>query len=222
MFFFRAAVHHLLTTFHDHVNHLSSHHLYIFSDIAFSEADIRECDASHCRGVLVFTSLLLRHIAPHAVLLRRSFSLWLGKISAHWRAKTIRMRQVVNLFGSLASGVPWTFLLNSILVLMCLASCSQPWDCAILGGDDLAVGQLLYAALDFSHVEKFRIFFVLPLPTVGIFQFHGRLHDRSGSFPHILKVAGKVLDRCFSPIKDIAIKELAEFRQSVAACPELL
>ena len=83
------------------------------------------------------------HIAPHAVLLRRSFSLWLGKISAHWRAKTIRMRQVVNLFGSLASGVPWTFLLNSILVLMCLASCSQPWDCAILGGEDLAVGQLL-------------------------------------------------------------------------------
>lgn len=86
----------------------------------------------------------------------------------------------------------------------------------MLGGDDLAVGQLLYEALDFSHLEKFRVSFVLPLPTVGIFQFHGRLHDSSGSFPHILKVAGGVLDRRFSPIKHIAIKELTEFRQSVA------
>ena len=63
------------------------------------------------QGHLDFCSLLLEHFAPRAVLLRRSFTLWVGSIAAHWRAKTIRMRQVVNL----ASGVPWTFILNTSL-----------------------------------------------------------------------------------------------------------
>ena len=54
------------------------------------------------------------------------------------------MRQVVNLFDALASGVPWTFMMNTLLVLMALASCDAA------GGDDSVASFQHQHGIDFK------------------------------------------------------------------------
>lgn len=184
-------------------------------NVAFTEGDVKECDASHFRGLRIFVGLILKHVAPRCRLLRKAFLIWVGSLAAHWRSKTIHMRQVVNLFRALASGVPHTFLWNSLLILMSLASCEQEWNVAVLGGDDLAVGQLLYSKLNFGKMAPFKVNFEVPAPTIGVFAFHSRLHTPMGSFPHMIKVAGKALDRRFSPQIQTARQEIKDFRQSL-------
>lgn len=67
----------------------------------------------------------------------------------------------------------------------------QEWDAAVIGGDDLAVPQLLFQALGHPcRKVSGKLRFEVPQPI-----FHSRLRCDKGSSPHGVKLAGKAMDR---------------------------
>ena len=106
--------------------------------------------------------------APRSKLLRKGVRIWTASLSAHWRSVAIHMQLVVNLLGALRQ---------------------EEWDAAVIGGDDLAVCQLLFQALGHpSRKVSGKLRFEVPQPQPI---FHSRLRCDKGSPPHGVKLAGE-------------------------------
>lgn len=56
----------------------------------------------------------------------------LVSFSAHWRARKLQTKHNADFYAALASGTAWTFVVNSLFLLMCLCK-------MFVGGDDIAV-----------------------------------------------------------------------------------
>ena len=87
---------------------------------------------------------------------------------------------------------------------------------AIVGGDDLALG---YARNEgepsFRTSAKFAVNVEVEKPLIGLFTFHSRTHTPFGSLPHVIKLAGKALDKRYPPQEKQRKLALTEYQQSI-------
>ena len=105
------------------------------------------------------------------------------------------MKSSFDLWGKLASGVPWTFAVNSFKMLKTVALDCKGWVYTVIGGDDVVVAKLSAAPDQFLKSARLRLRVTLEVVTQGYFEYHSFLHCAQASVPDLWKVALKVHSR---------------------------
>jgi hypothetical protein len=109
------------------------------SEAHWVEADVSECDASHDLSDKVFLGKILRLMLPKSKRLRRTILAVMMLCDSAWRSVSIVTRQNSTHRGALPSGVPWTFLANSVKVIKHVALDFPSFIRLVVGGDDSAM-----------------------------------------------------------------------------------
>ena len=117
--------------------------------------DISECDSSHFRGLVLFLALVVRFITKESKLLSTIFTTLICNLTSHWRLRTLKLRQKLEFWSALASGLSWTFLANTWIVLMLLAVIFEEADTLVAGGDDSVADIPCDESPNFAKAEQF-------------------------------------------------------------------
>jgi hypothetical protein len=114
----------------------------------------------------------------------------------------------------LPSGVPWTFLKNTMKIAKSILLDVAEWIFAVLGGDDGSIARMDGTLQKFNKSEQLRMKIVTEEISPGYFQFHSFIHDETCSTPDLLKMLAKFYSRRYTG-NDISVeKQVAEYQVS--------
>jgi hypothetical protein len=179
------------------------------------ELDVQQSDSSHFRALFVFISLLLHHMAPSAKFLHAAWGALLHAVSHHWRARNLATKQKADFWAVLMSGTAWTFLANSLFVLMLATGDHPDYLKALVGGDNATLAFASLKALKFKRAEYFGVTMKIERISSLYTTFLGILVSRFGAFPDLLKCAAKVIDRRYNKDRALALVEIEAYQVSV-------
>eukprot|EP00959_Pyramimonas_sp_CCMP1952_P296671 6206392-Pyramimonas_sp.AAC.1 len=134
-------------------------------------------------------------IAPNARMFVRAVMTLLINATCHWRAKSNKTKQSLDFWGALTSGTAWTFMLNSVHMLMILCADVPDFVSAVVGGDDVSYATLSQHSLLFPRAKIFLLRLTIDKVTVVHFLFRARWRDPAGSCDDRFKAAAKALSR---------------------------
>ena len=192
------------------------------SEAYWLEADVSECDASQELSDKVFIGKLLKLMLPRSKGLGRTMLAILMLCDSAWRSISILTKQNSTHRGALPSGVPWTFLANSLKVLKHVALDFPAFVRLVIGGDDSAIA-LWTRPLGLWPLSKLlRTLSTVGAINIAYFLFHSLLRCSEGSFVDVTKLGVKILNTRYPPATRMALQAVRDHQQSVQDVLETL